>query len=260
MSANQEARTALEAVVRGDRGALARTITAIQDGTEHGSHLVDILAGCARPDRVVGITGPAGAGKSTLVGALIPALVGRGLKTAAVMVDPTSPISGGAVLGDRIRLQGADSSRDTFVRSLAHRGSVGGIAPEMEALVPLFGAAGYQFLIIETVGSGQAETAITSVVDTTLYVEPPGLGDGVQAMKAGLAEVADVLVVSKCELPGAAQLMARWRSQIRRDAARDRRSVIAVSVPGGIGIEDLVATIVEGPLVLERRTTEVTQS
>jgi LAO/AO transport system ATPase len=152
---------------------------------------------------VVGITGPPGGGKSTLVSALIKALRAQGRTVAVVAVDPSSPFTGGAVLGDRIRMGEHQADEGVFIRSLASRGHLGGLSRAAADAIDVFDAAGYDTIITETVGAGQSEVEITRVADTRLVVCPPGLGDDVQAIKAGVLEIADAFVVSKADLPDA---------------------------------------------------------
>jgi LAO/AO transport system ATPase/phenylacetic acid degradation protein PaaD len=186
-----------EAIRRGDRAAIARAITALENEMPGAATLVDTLAADTGRAHVIGITGPPGAGKSTLIAALLAECTKRGKRVAVVAVDPSSPLSGGAVLGDRIRMSEAAAAENVFVRSIASRGHAGGIARTTQRIVDLLDAAGFDLVIVETVGAGQSEVAIAELADTCLVVCPPGLGDDVQAIKAGILEIADVLVVSK---------------------------------------------------------------
>jgi len=196
---------------------------------------------------VVGITGAPGAGKSTLVHALLGALLARGQRVAVVAVDPSSPLSGGAVLGDRVRMGEHGAHPDVFIRSLAARGHLGGLSPAARAAVDVFDAAGFATVLVETVGTGQSEVEIMSVADTKIVVAPPGLGDAVQALKAGILEIADVLVVSKCDLPGAEatarDLLDMLRLQPRVAAPAWQVPVQRVSAASGAGVAELVELI-----------------
>jgi LAO/AO transport system kinase len=192
-------------VLRGERRALARAITALENADEAAPGLRAGLAAHLGRAHVVGVTGPPGGGKSTLVSALIRNLRARGLTVAVVAVDPSSPITGGAVLGDRVRMGEHDADEGVFIRSLASRGHLGGLSRTTGDVIDAFDAAGFDIVIVETVGAGQSEVAVTHLADTRLVVCPPGLGDDIQAIKAGILEIADALVVSKADLPQAAR-------------------------------------------------------
>ncbi len=192
-------------VLRGERRSLARAITALENGDGAAQTLRAGLAAHLGRAHVVGVTGAPGGGKSTLVSALIGQLRSRGLTVAVVAVDPSSPITGGAVLGDRVRMGEHDADDGVFIRSLASRGHLGGLSRTTGDVIDAFDAAGFNTVIVETVGAGQSEVAITQLADTRLVVCPPGLGDDVQAIKAGILEIADAFVVSKADLPQAAR-------------------------------------------------------
>lgn len=192
-----------QAVLAGDRGAIARTISQVERGEREPAAVAAALAAHLGRAHVLGVTGSPGAGKSTLVHALLGELLARGRRIAVVAVDPSSPITGGAVLGDRVRMGDHGAHADVFIRSVASRGHLGGLAPTTEAMVDILDAAGFDTVIVETVGAGQSEVEIMRVADTRLVACPPGLGDNVQAIKAGILEIADVLAVTKCDLPGA---------------------------------------------------------
>lgn len=169
---------------------------------------------------VIGITGPPGGGKSTLVSALIKQLRARGHTVAVVAVDPSSPFTGGAVLGDRIRMGEHQADEGMFIRSLASRGHLGGLARAAGDVVDVFDAAGFDTIIVETVGAGQSEVEVTRIADTRLVVCPPGLGDDIQAIKAGVLEIADAFVVSKSDLPDAQRTENELRSMLTCGAVR----------------------------------------
>lgn len=187
----------------GDRRALARAITAVENASPGADALQAALAATAGHARVVGITGPPGAGKSTLVAALAAELVKRGERVAVVAVDPSSPVSGGALLGDRIRMTELSGDERVYIRSLASRGHPGGLSRATRAVVAVLDGAGFDTVLVETVGAGQSEVDIRHVAKTCIVVCPPGLGDDVQALKAGMLEIADLYVVNKADLPGA---------------------------------------------------------
>ena len=191
----------LAAILAGERRALARAMSAVENETAEGKALLHELQPHLGRARVLGVTGPPGAGKSTLVNALIGAWLARGARIGVVAVDPSSPFSGGAILGDRIRMGEHQAHERVFIRSLASRGHGGGLSRTTARVVDLFDAAGYDHIIVETVGAGQSEVEVAEVADTRIVVCPPGLGDEVQAIKAGILEIADILVVNKADLP-----------------------------------------------------------
>ena len=213
----------LAAIRAGDRRLIARAITALENGAGHAPALRAALAEAAGRAHVVGVTGPPGGGKSTLVSALIKALRAQGQTVAVVAVDPSSPFSGGAVLGDRIRMGEHQNDAGVFIRSLASRGHLGGLSRAARDVVDVFDVAAYDTVIVETVGAGQSEVEITQVADTRLVVCPPGLGDDVQAIKAGLLEIADAFVVSKADLPDAQRTEADLHAML---ALRRQREVM----------------------------------
>jgi len=194
-------------VKAGDRLALARLITLIENGEGKFQSILDDLYPSTGKAHIIGVTGPPGCGKSTLVNCLAKELKQideySTHKIGIIAVDPTSPFTGGALLGDRVRMQSHASDPDIFIRSMASRGALGGIALATDNVAMAMDAAGYDPIIIETVGAGQSEVEIASLAHTTIVVEVPGLGDDVQAAKAGLLEIADILVVNKSEKPAA---------------------------------------------------------
>lgn len=198
----------------GERRALARAISLVEQG---GSAARAVLAAAypyAHAHRV-GVTGPPGAGKSTLVTALAQEWRKRGVTVGIVAVDPSSPFSGGAVLGDRIRMQALGGDPGVFIRSMANRGRMGGLARATADAVTLIAAAGFSVVLIETVGAGQDEVDIAHTADTTIVVEVPGMGDDVQSIKAGMLEIADIFVVNKADRPGADQTVRQLRTMLQ---------------------------------------------
>lgn len=189
--------------VAGDQRAIARLATRIENDPASSSRIVDLLYPHTGRAHVVGVTGPPGAGKSSLLAGFAGEISGRGQRIAIVAVDPSSPRSGGATLGDRIRMSETALDPNVFVRSLASRDRHDGLAPAVADLIHLFDAAGYDIVAIETVGSGQDQLEIADLVHTTVLVQIPGAGDSVQLLKAGAMEIADIYVVNKSDLPGA---------------------------------------------------------
>ena len=212
----------VESLLAGNRRSLARAITALENDGDAAATVRAALAAHVGRAHVVGVTGPPGGGKSTLVSALIGQLRSRGRTVAVVAVDPSSPITGGAVLGDRIRMAAHQADEGVFIRSLASRGHLGGLARSAADVVDALDAANFDIIIVETVGAGQSEVEITHIADTRLVVCPPGLGADVQAIKAGVLEIADAFVVSKADLPDAQRTERELLSMLalRRDGAR----------------------------------------
>ncbi len=237
----------IDAVLAGERPAVARAISQIERGGAQAGALGGALAPHLGRAHVVGLTGPPGAGKSTLVNALIGAFVAQGSRVGVVAVDPSSPISGGALLGDRVRMGEHGEHADVFVRSIASRGHLGGLSRTTRGIVDLLDAAGYDVVLVETVGAGQSEVEIASLADTCIVACPPGLGDEVQAIKAGILEIADLLVVTKGDLPAARSTARdlRHMTHLRRLATDGgwQTPVLAVTATTGDGIASLVERI-----------------
>ena len=201
-------------VLQGQRRAVARALTAVENGLDGADALVDALYPRTGRAWRVGVTGPPGAGKSTLTDRLVGALRQRGQTVAVVAVDPSSPFTGGALLGDRVRMDRWADDDGVFVRSLAARGALGGLSEAAEAACDVLDAAGYDAVLVETVGVGQGEIDVAQATDTTLVVLVPESGDAVQAMKAGLMEVADVFAVNKADKPEATKLVRALRAML----------------------------------------------
>ena len=201
-------------MLEGNRRALARLISLIEDDRSTAAHCVARLHPRTGRAAIVGVTGPPGTGKSTLVNELAKAFRSRGRTVGIVAVDPTSPFSGGAILGDRIRMRDLAGDDGVFIRSMATRGSLGGLARATADVVHLLDAAGFDVVLIETVGAGQSEVEIARTADTVLVVEAPGLGDEVQAIKAGILEIADVLVVNKSDREGASNTVRALQAML----------------------------------------------
>ncbi len=190
-------------VRQGNVRAIARTITLIENSEEAAQTAVAALYPNSGQAHIIGITGPPGSGKSTLVNELAKRFAAEGERVAIVAVDPSSPFTGGALLGDRVRMQDLAGLDGVFIRSMASRGSLGGLAKATAAVINVFDAARFGIILVETVGVGQAEVDIADAAHTTVVVEAPGMGDGVQTIKAGILEIADILVVNKVDRPDA---------------------------------------------------------
>jgi LAO/AO transport system kinase len=200
---------------RGERRALARLLTLVEDGSpERLREVVGELYPRTGRARVIGITGSPGVGKSTLTNAIAAELRARGRSVAILAVDPSSPFSGGALLGDRVRMQSHHADPDVFIRSMASRGHLGGLSFATPQAVLVLDAAGFDDVIVETVGVGQSEVEIAATADTTVVALAPGMGDGIQAAKAGILEVADVFVINKADHGGAGKLESELRGML----------------------------------------------
>ena len=234
----------LQRIRAGDRRALARTITAVENDPARADTTRAALASYVGRAHIVGITGPGGAGKSTLVNALVGELLKRGQSVAVVAVDPSSPLTGGAVLGDRIRMAEHQAHERVFIRSLAARGHAGGLSRTTAQVVDVLDAAGFDTVLVETVGAGQSDVAIAKLARTRIVVCPPGLGDEIQALKAGVLEIADIFVVNKADLPGADRTARDLLAMpARRGSEHKRRVLKTVSITGD-GVQELADAIV----------------
>ena len=236
----------------GDRLALARLLTAVENRTPVAEAALRELYPKAGRAHLVGITGPPGSGKSTLVAALIAAVREAGRSVAVIAVDPSSPITGGALLGDRVRMQAHAGDPDVFIRSMAARGHAGGLASTTGAAAAVLDAAGFDLILLETVGTGQSEVEVAAAADTTVVLEAPEMGDEVQAIKAGLLEVADLVVVNKGDRPGALRTAGQLRAMLSAAAPRTtsddrprpkRPEVLVTTATTGEGVPALIAAL-----------------
>jgi LAO/AO transport system kinase len=220
----------IERFLNGERRALARVITRVEAESAEGRELVRQLYPRTEAAHTVGITGSAGSGKSTLTGALAKELRKRDKTVGIIAVDPSSPFTKGAILGDRIRMQDLALDPGVYVRSMAGRGALGGLAPAINDVVAVVAAFGFDYVLIETVGAGQDEVEIAGTALTTVLVNNPGTGDDIQAMKAGILEIADVLVVNKADLPGADTLASQLRALLSLAPAGERKPPILKTI------------------------------
>ena len=228
----------------GDRLALARLITLVENRSPQVAAVMERIYGQTRRAHLIGITGPPGAGKSTLIDRLLGKFRARGQQVAVLAIDPSSPFSGGAVLGDRVRM--ADHYRDSgvYIRSLSTRGSHGGLSRAAREIVAVLEAFGFDIIIVETAGVGQTELSIMDIADTTVVVTVPEGGDGVQIMKAGLNEIADIFVVNKADRDGADRVKAELELNVHlRPEGGWRPPVLLTEAANDRGIEPLVARL-----------------
>ncbi len=239
----------VEKALAGDRRALARLLSLVEDDGPQAQEALAVLHPHTGRAHIVGVTGAPGTGKSTLVNELAKRLRARGTTVGIVAVDPTSPFTGGAILGDRVRMRDLAGDPGIFIRSMATRGSLGGLARATGDAVKVLDAVGFQTILVETVGVGQAEVDVARTAHTVVVVEAPGLGDDVQALKAGLLEIADILVVNKADRPGAGQtalaleatLGLGWNNSNAVDGWRP--PILKTVALDGTGVEAVVEAI-----------------
>lgn len=244
----------VERLLAGDRRAAARLMSLIEDDTSQSPKLLAALYPHTGRAYIVGVTGSPGTGKSTLVGELTKSIRAQGKKVGIVAVDPTSPLSGGALLGDRIRMQELSTDEGVFIRSMATRGSLGGLARATNDVVKVLDALGQDLIFIETVGAGQSEVEIARAAHTVVVVVAPGLGDEIQAIKAGLFEIADLFVVNKADREGAERAAATLKYLLDMNQADDkgwRPPILKTVAIRGEGVEALVDALQEHREYLE---------
>lgn len=238
--------TALVARVRaGERRAIAAAITELERLSASAPDLLKAMQPYLGHALVIGFTGPPGAGKSTLVNSVIEHVRAMGRTVGVIAVDPSSPVSGGAILGDRIRMTSALNDDGVFVRSLASRGYLGGLSPAAVRIIDALDAAGFDLILLETVGTGQSEIDIAEVTDVRVVISAPGLGDDIQAMKSGLLEIADVLVVNKGDREGAERTLQQLMGALSIRAMHTKVPVLKTTASSGEGVPKLIATIEE---------------
>jgi GTPase len=233
----------VKSLLAGERRALARAISIVDNGEPESRVIIKQIFAKTGKAKTVGFTGPGGAGKSSLVGKLIPECQALGYKVAVLAVDPTSPITGGAILGDRVRMQDNLDDEKVFMRSMASRGAMGGVSKSLRNAIRILDAGGYSLVLVESIGAGQLEVEISSVVDMTVVVFTPHTGDNVQAVKAGLTEIGDMYVVNKSDLDGAATL---YNTIVDLIGDTERKpAVLKTSAKTGKGVRELAKSIDE---------------
>jgi LAO/AO transport system kinase len=241
-----EPATLVAAARDGDARALARLVSLVENGSPRLRDVMKLIAPLTGRARVIGLTGAPGVGKSTITGALVRAYREEGLRVGVLAVDPTSPFTGGALLGDRVRMQDHATDGGVFIRSMASRGHLGGLSWALPQALRVLDAAGFDVIMIETVGVGQAEVAIASLADTTLVVVAPGMGDSIQAAKAGILEIADIFVVNKSDRPGAQEAVRDLRTMLamaRYGTGDWKPPIVSAAAATGAGIDDLVGRL-----------------
>jgi LAO/AO transport system kinase len=233
----------VERLRAGELLALSRVATELERLSPAAPQLIAELTPHLGRAMVVGFTGPPGAGKSTLVNAYITVLRRQDRTVGVIAVDPSSPVSGGALLGDRLRMTEHTGDDGVFIRSLASRGHLGGLTPAAVRVIDAFDAAGRDVVILETVGAGQSEIDIAEIADTRVVLNAPGLGDDIQAMKSGILEIADIVVVNKADLPGAEATLRQLQFALSLGQGRKETPILKTVATSGEGVAELAAEI-----------------
>jgi LAO/AO transport system kinase len=249
VAADRQARAPDELITAaraGDPRALARLISLVENSAPQLRQVMKAVAPLAGHARIIGLTGSPGVGKSTVTGALVRSYRKQGLRVGVLAVDPTSPFTGGALLGDRVRMQDHATDLGVYIRSMASRGHLGGLAWATPQALRILDAAGFDRILIETVGVGQAEVQIASLADTTLVIVAPGLGDSIQAAKAGILEIADIFAVNKSDRPGAQEVVRDLRTMLAMTPAAPgawKPPIVSTTAATGDGIPDLAEAL-----------------
>ncbi len=233
-------KTLFERAQKGDRRALSRLVSVVENGGSPAREALRLIWPHTGGARILGITGPPGSGKSTLTNALVKHLRLEGHTVGVIAVDPSSPFTGGAILGDRIRMSSHALDPGVYIRSMGTRGQLGGLSAACTGAARLLDACGFDIILLETVGVGQSEVAVARCADVVTVVNVPGLGDDVQASKAGILEIGDVFVVNKCDLPGCDRVVLELRSMLDMDETGEKRNapVLKTSASSFIGIPE----------------------
>lgn len=246
MPDDSQAEALVAAAREGDARSLARLVSLVENGSPALRPVMRAVAAHAGHARVVGLTGAPGVGKSTVTAALVRAYRALELRVGVLAVDPTSPFTGGALLGDRVRMQDHATDSGVFIRSMASRGHLGGLSVAAPQALRVLDAVGFDVICVETVGVGQAEVEIASLADSTMVIVAPGMGDSIQAAKAGILEIADIFVVNKCDRPGAHDVVRDLRTMLamaRYDEGAWKPPIVSASAATGDGIDELVGRL-----------------
>jgi len=243
-----------DSFLAGNVRAVAQAISLVEDDAERGAEFLSLLGNPTANPRIIGVTGPPGAGKSTLTAKIAQALLARGEKVALLLIDPSSPFSGGAILGDRIRMHDLSGREGVYIRSISTRGSLGGLSAATSRVLRLLQYCHFSSVIVETVGTGQAETDVVETVDAVVVVAVPGLGDDIQAIKAGIMEIADVFVVNKADRDGADRTKLQIEAMLGLQDGRQVHTppVLTTVATSGKGIKEVVQALDEFFSHLER--------